>query len=107
MAEVHHIWRAGASVTVVCADAAINQVFAYRGTPPRGLGGGGGTSFEPAILYANEKLRPDGLVYLTDGYAGPPLTKPRYPTLWLITKNGAPPTDTNVQQLPGRRAWMS
>jgi predicted metal-dependent peptidase len=107
MSEVHHIWRAGAEVTVVCADAAVNQVFPYQGLTPSSVGGGGGTSFEPAILLANEKLRPDGLVYLTDGYAPAPRTKPRYPMLWLITRNGAPPTSPDVAEFPGRRVWMT
>lgn len=86
-------------LTVICADAAVDQVDVYDDeNNPLELDtasdvkwqGGGGTDYGPVFKYVEEEgLNPDFLIYLGDGYAsmsyeGPP----RYPTLWLITKDG-------------------
>jgi len=48
--------------------------------------GRGGTSFEPVFDYIREnKMFPDVLIYLTDGYALVSLEKPPYPVIWVTT----------------------
>lgn len=45
--------------------------------------GGGGTAFEPVFNWINENnVRPDALVYLTDGMGSFPKHAPTYPVLW-------------------------
>ena len=49
----------------------------------RGAPGGGGTSFKPIFNWvADNDVRPDCLVYLTDGHGDLPATKPNYSTIW-------------------------
>ena len=45
--------------------------------------GGGGTDFRPVFDYVwDQRLEPDGLVYLTDGYGTFPQRAPGYPVFW-------------------------
>lgn len=49
----------------------------------KGAPGGGGTDFRPVFEYIEENdLRPDALVYLTDGYGDFPERRPNYDVLW-------------------------
>lgn len=106
-AEIHHLYRRGAEVTVVECDAAVQATWPYRGQRPTSASGGGGTAFDPALAWANARPeRPDALIYLTDGYAHPPQVKPRMPTLWLITPGGIAPGSDGWQALPGRRVQL-
>jgi predicted metal-dependent peptidase len=51
------------------------------------LGGGGGTSFVPPFEWvAEQSVRPDTLVYLTDMY-GPFPDDPGYPVIWCVTSD--------------------
>ncbi len=81
--EMHHIWRAGAQLTVVECDTKINRQYAYQGKPPEAVVGRGGTDFNAAIDTAN-RLRVDATIYFTDGEAPAPEVRPRAPLLWLI-----------------------
>lgn len=106
-AEVHHLYRRGAEVTIVECDAAVQATWAYRGIRPTAAAGGGGTAFDPALQWANDQpQRPDALIYLTDGYAHPPQVKPRMPTLWLITPGGVRQGSDGWRALPGRRLQL-
>lgn len=45
--------------------------------------GGGGTDFRPAFNWiSDERVEPDAVIYLTDGYGSFPEVSPEYPTLW-------------------------
>lgn len=45
--------------------------------------GGGGTAFEPVFTWIDEhNVRPDALVYLTDGMGSFPKSAPDYPVVW-------------------------
>ena len=59
---------------------------------PDYLLGGGGTDFRPIFKWIDERnLRPDLLVYFTDG-AGPfPPTIPEFPVIWVIKGYRKPP----------------
>ena len=88
--EIHGIWRTGAEVVVIEADAAVQQSYPYKGKPPKGVKGGGGTSFDPALQWLTEPRngRFDACIYLTDGYAPEPKVRARCPLLWVITPGG-------------------
>lgn len=45
--------------------------------------GGGGTSFIPPFEWlADNRITPDGLIYITDGYGSFPESQPSYPVIW-------------------------
>ena len=101
--EVHGMWRRGVDVTVLECDAGVQREYPYRGAPPRTASGRGGTSFDPAIARANE-LRPDGLVYFTDGHAPAPAIASRAPVLWVLSREGRGLDEAD--HLPGRRVKL-
>lgn len=48
--------------------------------------GGGGTNFKPAFEHLQKKrIRPECLVFLTDGYGTFPDCAPNYPVIWCLT----------------------
>ena len=57
----------------------------------------------PAIDWANAlPHRPDALIYLTDGHAAAPASRPRMPCLWIITPYGISSGQGVWSALPGR-----
>lgn len=51
-----------------------------------GVGGGGGTRFEPVFDMIDEMdLQPDALIYLTDGHGSFPDVTPSFPVIWGST----------------------
>jgi len=89
-AEIALIQRSGADVVVIEADAAVQNVYPFRGRVPEQAGGGGGTDFNPAFRWLREvsRQRFDGCIYLTDGYADTPSVRPPCRLLWVVTKDG-------------------
>jgi predicted metal-dependent peptidase len=62
----------------------------YDSELPTEYGGGGGTDFRPVFKYAEENgIRPDFMVYFTDGEGAFPEEAPEYPVIWCVTANGA------------------
>ena len=55
--------------------------------------GHGGTDFRPPFEYVAEHpdIEPSYLIYITDGYGPAPERPPRYPVLWLLTRDGEIP----------------
>ncbi|BDY05204.1 VWA-like domain-containing protein [Ferrimonas sp. YFM] len=94
--ELHHIWRAGAQLTVVECDTQIQRQYLYRGEPPAEVQGRGGTCFDQPIECAN-RLRVDAIVYFTDGEAPPPEVPARAPLLWLIHSDRVAPINTPLR----------
>jgi predicted metal-dependent peptidase len=87
-------------VVVVECDAAVRRVYPFKGEL-RDVCGRGGTDFRPPFdrtLLA--KLRPDVVVYFTDGEGLAPLKPPRVPVLWCLTAGANPPAAW------GHRVWM-
>lgn len=59
--------------------------------PPIKIRGGGGTDFRPVFEEIKKRgVRPQFLVYLTDGYGTYPDNPPDYPVLWLSTGDKPP-----------------
>lgn len=73
-------------VYLVWCDAQVHRVDELdQASDLKGLKpvGGGGTAFEPVFDWiSNNNLRPDALVYLTDGMGSFPKHAPDYPVLW-------------------------
>lgn len=98
--EVEHLMRSFGKfeLTVIECDAAIGNVTVVSSdTKPydwlkHRFSGGGGTNFTPVFNYIRyRRIRPDVLVFFTDGYGFCPKTNPGYPVLWLLTENGKSP----------------
>lgn len=78
----------------ISCDAAINheQMFEPDDDFVMTSMGGGGTDFRPPFERIEELgLKPDCLVYLTDGYGPFPDQEPQYPVLWCMTTDVVPP----------------
>ena len=103
--EIHNLWRNGTTVEIIEADAEIQASYPFRGQIPKEIKGRGGTSFDPALAYANQHNPPDVLVYFTDGFGSCPESPIRYPLLWLITNNGAELED--LKDFPGMKVKMN
>lgn len=103
--EIRHLWRAGAVVEVVECDTQIHSRYKYTGITPELITGRGGTDFSPPLELANRE-RPDLMIYLTDGYAGPLTIKPTVPVIWLISPDGLAPSSASWSKLPGRKVKM-
>ena len=87
--EIDGIHRQGARIEIVECDAEVTRSYAYRGVAPKECSGGGGTSFEPVMEWLREHPRRfDGCIYLTDGEAEAPETKPPCRLLWVVQGDG-------------------
>jgi len=88
--EIRGMWRSGATVTVIEADAAVQRTWVFHGELPKVLGGRGGTDFDAAFQWLKKHRREhfDGCIYLTDGYAPAPTIKPPCKLLWVISPGG-------------------
>jgi predicted metal-dependent peptidase len=84
--EINGMYKQGADITIIECDADIRRTYQYRGKVPKYVKGGGGTSFEPVMQWLkNARTRYDGCVYLTDGFASAPETRPSCKLLWVIS----------------------
>lgn len=87
LAEIHAIWRNGADIQIIECDASVQRTYPYSGKPLDNVQGGGGTSFDPAFEWLNNMRngRFDACIYLTDGMADAPTTRPRCAVMWVLT----------------------
>ncbi len=99
-AEIAGIHRQGAEITIVECDASVKRAYDYEGKSPKSVTGGGGTDFEPAMqwLRTERTRRFDACIYLTDGCAPAPATKPPCPLMWVVVGGGT------TEHLPFGRA---
>ena len=86
--EIAAIYRNGIELTVIECDAEIGRHYDFSGKFDTKITGGGGTSFDPAIEWVNDRSngRFDGCVYFTDGYASKPSSRSLVPLLWVLTR---------------------
>lgn len=104
--EIHQIWKQGSDLTIVECDTIIHKTYTYRGQKPEFISGRGGTFFDLPIIYANETLKPDGIIYFTDGEGPPPKIKNRIPILWVISKNGINKDQWPWNKLSGKKVKL-
>lgn len=91
------------NLIIVQCDAKVHQVDEVRSLDEvqmvreRGAKGGGGTSFVPVFDWVREQgIRPDMVVYLTDGYGTFP-ENPGYPVLWAMNTDVEAPFGDTVR----------
>lgn len=94
--ELEHLRKADSDiqVTIIESDAGIGKEYQISARQPVewSLSGRGGTSFDPALARARE-LKPDLVIYYTDGEAPAPALHNRVPCpmIWLLTPNAKTP----------------
>ena len=111
--EIDGMAKLSPKVYVLQVDADVELFYEYRGQRP--VAGRGGTIFEAAFRWLDQaregvmtpvlvdgkviqkrvRLKVDGLIYLTDGYAACPTTRPYCRTMWVLTSSGS--TDENIK----------
>lgn len=101
--EIQQIWHLGTEIFILECDTQINNAYIYRGTTPAVVAGRGGTHFDAAINYANQKSDADAVVYFTDGIGPAPSLSCRKPLLWMISKRKQSSDEHNWEHLPGRK----
>lgn len=80
-------------VTVVECDCEIQATYPFRGEIT-GVQGRGGTDFRPPFeADVLQQIRPDVVIYFTDGEGPAPATPPKVPTIWCLTATNAPPVE--------------
>jgi predicted metal-dependent peptidase len=87
-------------LTVLECDTAVRNVTEITSEQPsyywntHRFSGGGGTDFTPVFEYIRRKrLRPEVLIFFTDGDGRCPKNRPEYPVLWLLTDDGEAPVE--------------
>ena len=93
-----------ARITLVACDARLSDAGPWVYEPweefklPEGIEGGGGTSFTPVFEWIDRSgLRPETLVYFTDGDGAFPRDPPAYPVIWLIKGKHKVPWGQRIQ----------
>jgi predicted metal-dependent peptidase len=89
--EIEKIKGLNYEITIIECDAAVHRTYPYKRVPKiNEVEGRGGTAFQPVFDYiAKNALKPNALLYLTDGFGDRP-KKPKYPVLWVYTPNHTP-----------------
>ena len=87
--EINHIWKSGVKVTIAECDAALKNIYEYKGKVPESVMGRGGTDFQPVVDYYNKNYTIyNTMIYLTDGFCPAPDPGPRTTCLWVISSGG-------------------
>ncbi len=92
MAQLNAI-RGLSRVKVVEIDTEIVAMYDYfKSTKSRviRLSGGGGTCFEKAFTKFIE-IKPDAILFMTDGFVADTVENPNLPVGWILTHNGVKP----------------
>jgi predicted metal-dependent peptidase len=73
------------------ADCEVHGVYRYR-QRLKSVQGRGGTDFRPALAPDFLRmLRPELVIYFTDGVGTAPEAPPRFPLIWCLTPGSTPP----------------
>ena len=88
--EIHSMWRYGAEIEVIECDSKVRETYNYNGNFPKFINGRGWTDFNPVFEYINRDRNNmyDGCIYLTDGEAREPETRPKCKVFWVVTADG-------------------
>jgi len=91
-AEISKVAQYLDEIVVITTDAAIQERIKARNLSELfkklKFKGGGGTDFRPLF---NEVKKCAAMVFFTDGFAYYPTEPPKYPVLWVLTKENAKP----------------
>jgi predicted metal-dependent peptidase len=88
--EIDGMLATGSMVTIVECDAKVQRSYPYTGKWPEKTEGHGGTDFDPAFSWINERRSRlfDACLYLTDGYSEAATIRPYCKLLWVVTPEG-------------------
>jgi predicted metal-dependent peptidase len=86
--EIYHIHKTGVQVSIAEGDAAIHNVYEYKGKIPKFVSGRGGTDMNPFIEYVNKHKEYSNLIVLTDGFIPERSINTFKPLLTVICSNG-------------------
>jgi predicted metal-dependent peptidase len=89
-AEIQAISACNVKITVIEADAAVQNVYDFDPKKTPEFKGRGGTCYNPAIQKAVE-LKVDGIIYCGDFDAADQPENPNKPFLWVGVRNSPPP----------------
>ena len=90
--ELRRIARTRA-VVVVEADCVVHRTYPYAGALDH-VHGRGGTDFCPALdRRFLAPLKPEVVVYFTDGFGPAPESPPPWPLVWCLVPGGEPPAE--------------
>jgi len=91
MIQLDHI-KGMSRIKVVEVSDIIEAVydFSRRGSKVVRLKGGGGNG-EDKFFPLAQKIQPDAIIYMTDGYCIDGVPNPNIPTAWILTANGVKP----------------
>lgn len=103
--EIYYIWKQGVEIHILECDTTVHQHYLFDGHPPERISGRGGTDFNAPLRLANEQIRPDALIYFTDGFAPAPKIASRQPLLWMLTPQGL--DEAEWDKLPGRKVRLT
>jgi predicted metal-dependent peptidase len=94
-AELNKIAENNAKITVIEADADIQNVYEFDKKKIPGMMGRGGTAYQPVFDYVKDKkIACDGLIYFGDGDCFDMPSKPNdYPVMWAIEEGRKPPVN--------------
>lgn len=101
-AELRHIAEQVGEMTLIVADAKVQEVVPFEGLESfllrATMKGGGGTDHRPVFEWlAENRLRPDLFIGLTDLFTRLPTVRPHFPVLWVTpSKHGTAPWGTLV-----------
>jgi predicted metal-dependent peptidase len=87
-AEIHHMYKTGVAITIAEGDAAVHNVWEYKGDMPESVRGRGGTDMNPFIEYFNEHKEYNSLIILTDGFIGERNVNSLKPMMMVLCKKG-------------------
>ena len=90
MVQLEHI-KGMSRIKVIEVSDRIEAIYDFtkRSRSVVRLGGGGGNGEHIFFPFA-KKMKPDAIIYMTDGYCTH-ATDPNIPTAWILTKNGQVP----------------
>lgn len=93
MRQVHAI-KGLSRVKIIETDTRVQSFYDFSLVSNRrniaSLGGGGGTDFTEAFK-AIDKIKPDAVLFMTDGFVGGSPKTPSMPVGWILTHNGVLP----------------
>jgi predicted metal-dependent peptidase len=99
--EITHMYKTGVTIDIAQCDSQIDDLSTFKGKFDGRIHGRGGTNFEEPVKLFNKEKKYATLIYLTDGYAPVPSTKPRAQMMWVLSPNGLTVNDANKQGFPG------
>jgi predicted metal-dependent peptidase len=79
------------TITVVECDAVVKRTYPYRGQLDQVYGRGGTNLCPPFAPTLRARIRPDVVLYFTDGYGPAPDCPPPVPVIWCLTPDGQRP----------------